>query len=121
MKAAFALGMLGLVPRLGYHLEVARAVAFHFMAVGHLLLTYPARHTWTRPLPNPYLHAAVLVGIGLQLAAASLPVTADLLGNAAIPTELWTPVFAGALLAWALAEWISKTVWRDGGQRQTRG
>ena len=88
------------VPRLGYDLDVTRATAFHFMAVGQLLLTYPSRHTWTRPLPNPYLHAAVIAGIGIQLAAASLPLTADLLGNAAIPVELWGVVFGGALLAW---------------------
>ena len=53
MKALLALAVLGLVPRLGYELEVARAVAFHFMAVGQLLLTYPSRHTWIRPLQNP--------------------------------------------------------------------
>ena len=74
MKAVLALGVLGLVPSFGYSLEVARAVAFHFMAVGQLLLTYPSRHTWMRPLPNRYLHAAVIVGVTIQVAAASLPV-----------------------------------------------
>ena len=71
------------------------------MAVGQLLLTYPSRHTWMRPLPNKYLHAAVIAGIGIQIAAASLPFSASLLGNAAIPIELWGVVFAGAFLAWA--------------------
>ena len=115
MKAVLALGVLGLVPRLGYDLDVARAAAFHLMAVGQLLLTYPSRHAVTRPLRNPYLHAAVLVGIGIQIAAASLPLTAGLLGKATIPTELWALVFAAALLAWALAEAISRLAWRDQG------
>jgi Ca2+-transporting ATPase len=115
MKAALALGMLGLVPRLGYDLDVARASAFHLMAIGQLLLTYPSRHALAQPLRNPYLHAAVLVGIGIQIAAASLPLTAGLLGNATIPTELWALVFAAALLAWALAEAISRLAWRDQG------
>src|SRR5688500_10463542 len=57
MKALLALGVLGLVPRLGYDQDVARATAFHFMAVGQLLMTYPSRHTTTRPLANMYLHA----------------------------------------------------------------
>ena len=114
MKALLALAVLGLVPRLGYELEVARAAAFHFMAVGQLLLTYPSRHTWIRPLQNPFLHAAVLVGIGIQVAAASLPFVAGLLGNAAIPGELWGLVFGGALVAWGLAEAISRFVWRRG-------
>ena len=56
LKALLALGLLGLVPRLGYDLDAARATAFHFMAIGQLLFTYPARHTWTHPLPNRYLH-----------------------------------------------------------------
>jgi len=113
MKAILALGVLGLMPWFGYPLDVTRAVAFHFMAVGQLLLTYPSRHTWMRPLPNAYLHAAVMAGVGIQFAAASLPFTSDLLGDAAIPTELWGVVFGGALLAWALAEVCSRLAWRQ--------
>ena len=112
MKAALALAILGMVPRLGYDLDVARAVAFHFMAIGQLLLTYPSRHTWMRPLPNPYLHAAVIGGIGTQLVAAWLPVSANMLGHADIPIELWSMVFGFAFLAWALAEALAQLTWR---------
>jgi hypothetical protein len=112
MKAALALGILGLVPRLGYDLDVARATTFHFMAIGQLLLTYPSRHTWMRPLSNMYLHAAVITGIGIQLVAAWLPSAANLLGNAGIPRELWGLVFGGACLAWGLAEALSRLAWR---------
>jgi Ca2+-transporting ATPase len=112
VKATLALGLLGLVPLLGYSTDVARAVTFHFMAVGQLLMTYPSRHTWTAPLPNPYLHAAVATGIAIQLAAAWLPFSARLLGNAAIPPLLWSVVFASALLTWGLAEVVSRLVWR---------
>jgi Ca2+-transporting ATPase len=113
MKALLALGVLGLVPRFGYDLEVTRAVAFHFMAVGQLVMTYPSRHTSTRPLSNSYLHAAVLTAVGIQIGAASLPFSAELLGNAAIPIELWVIVFGGALVAWGLAEASSRFVWRQ--------
>ena len=116
MKAVLALGVLGLLPLFGYSLEVTRAVAFHFMAVGQLFLTYPSRHTWMRPLPNASLHAAVLAGIGIQVAAASLPLTSGLLGNAAIPVELWGVVFGGALLAWGLAEASARVTWRQHGR-----
>jgi Ca2+-transporting ATPase len=114
MKALLALAVLGLVPRLGYELEVARAVAFHFMAVGQLLLTYPSRHTRIRPLQNTFLHAAVVAGMGIQVAAASMPFAAGLLGNAAIPGELWGLVFGWALVAWGLAEAIAHFVWHRG-------
>jgi Ca2+-transporting ATPase len=113
MKATLALGVLGIVPWLGYELEVARAVTFHFMAVGQLLLTYPSRHTLARPLPNMYLHTAVVAGIGIQLAAALLPFSAELLGSPRIPLELWVLVFCGAFLAWGLAEVLSRLAWRD--------
>ena len=113
MKAVLALAVLGVLPLFGYSLDVTRAAAFHFMAVGQLFLTYPSRHTWMRPLPNAYLHAAVIAGVGIQIAAASLPFTSDLLGNAAIPVELWGVVFGGALLAWGLAEVCARLVWRQ--------
>lgn len=113
MKAVLALGVLGVLPLFGYSLDVTRAAGFHFMAVGQLLMVYPSRHTWMRPLTNPYLHAAVIAGVGIQLAAASLPFTADLLGDAAIPVELWGVVFGGALLAWGLAEATARAAWRE--------
>jgi Ca2+-transporting ATPase len=112
MKAALALGLLGVLPLLGYPLEVTRAATFHFMAVGQLFLVYPARHTWIRPLPNAHLHAAVITGVAIQFAAASLPWTSGLLGAASIPWELWGPVLGGAMLAWALAEGCSRLTWR---------
>jgi Ca2+-transporting ATPase len=114
MKALLALGLLGLLPLLGYGLETTRAAAFHFMAIGQLFLTYPSRHTWMRPLANPYLHAAVAGGAALQVLAASVPFVSNLLGHAAIPLELWPVVFGGSLLSWALAEAVSRFVWRDG-------
>ncbi len=113
MKALLALAMLGLVPTFGYSLEVTRAVTFHFMAIGQLFLTYPSRHTWMRPLANPYLHVAVVAGVAIQFAAASLPVVSNMLGNAAIPVELWPVVLVSAGIVWVLSEVIARFVWRS--------
>lgn len=113
MKALLALIVLGLLPTFGYSLETTRAAAFHFMAIGQLFLTYPARHTWVRPLTNPYLHAAVAGGLVIQWLAASLPVVSNLLGHAAIPLELWIVVLASAFVSWGLAEVVSQSVWRS--------
>jgi Ca2+-transporting ATPase len=121
MKALLALGILGLVPTFGYGLEAARAVTFHFMAMGQLFLTYPSRHTWMRPLSNPYLHAAVFGGVAIQLAAASVGVVSNMLGNAAIPVELWAVVFGGAVVAWGMSETIARFVWRRGEAADWRG
>jgi Ca2+-transporting ATPase len=112
MKALLGLALLGLIPRFGYDLDNARAATFHFMAIGQLLMTYPARRTATQPLANPALHAAVAAGILLQMGAASWPLTARLLGNAAITNVLWLAVVALALAAWALSHAIAAVVWR---------
>jgi Ca2+-transporting ATPase len=119
-KAMLALAVLGALPTFGYSLEVSRAAAFHFMAIGQLFLTYPSRHTAMRPLTNRYLHAAVLGGIAIQFAAASLPFVSSMLGNAAIPWELWAVVFGSAFVAWGLAETIARVVWRSEARVQSR-
>jgi hypothetical protein len=76
--------------------------------------------TWARTLRR--LLASRRIGtvgwrfeLGIQIAAASLPLTAGLLGKATIPTELWALVFVVALLVWALSEAISRLAWRDQG------
>lgn len=114
MKALLALSVLGLVPWLGYSLDVARATTFHLRAIGQLVLTYPSRHTWMRPLRNNYLHVAVVAGVAIQIGAATLPFSSRLLGNASIPLELWILVFGGALAAWELGEASSRLAWRHG-------
>ncbi len=120
VKALLALALLGLLPSFGYDADVTRAVAFHFMAVGQLFLTYPSRHTWMRPLPNPYLHAAVLGGVAIQFVAASVPFVSNMLGHAAIPGELWLVVFGTAFASWALSEVIARFVWAQGGEGARR-
>jgi Ca2+-transporting ATPase len=112
-KAVLALALLGLLPLLGYSHETARATTFHFMAIGQLLLTYPARHTWTRPLPNRYLHAAVIGGIVVQLVAGFSPTVASVLGGAGLPLVLWVVVFVAAGVSWLVAELWSQVLWRN--------
>jgi hypothetical protein len=50
----------------------------------------------------------------IQFAAASVPALSNLLGNAAIPVELWAIVFVGAFGSWGLYEVIARIVWRSG-------
>jgi Ca2+-transporting ATPase len=112
LKAMIALGLLGLVPHLGFDTAQTRATAFHFMAIGQVLFAYPARHTATHPLPNHALHAAVLLAITLQLAAGMLPPLSRLLGDAALPWPLWGLVAVAALSSWAGAEVLTRIIWR---------
>ena len=112
LKALLALGLLALVPQLGYDTAAARAAAFHFMAIGQLLYTYPARRSATAPLPNTVLHGAVAAGVAIQVLAAWLPVTSTLLGGAWLPWPLWGLVAGMAMVSWAGAESLARIVWR---------
>ena len=120
LKAAIALGLLGLVPLLGFDSTQTRAAVFHFMAIGQVLFSYPARHTAAYPLPNRTLHAAVLLSIGLQLAASTVPVLARLLGDVTLPWALWGLVALSAFMSWAGAEGLTRLIW-NGGPRCPRG
>ena len=96
----------------GYDADTARVTAFHFMAIGQLLYTYPARRSRSVPKPNRVLHAAVAVGVATQVAAAWVPATSTLLGGAWLPAPLWLLVGATALVSWASAETLARAVWR---------
>ena len=47
----------------------------------------------------------------VQVLASFVPLVSDLLGGAHISFELWVVVGVAALLAWGLAELISRTAW----------
>jgi Ca2+-transporting ATPase len=113
VKAGMALGLLAFLP-LWLGLEAARSAAFHFMAVGQLFFAYAARHTHLRPLPNPYLHGAVALGILLQVLVGTL--TPGLLEARPLALEVWLLILLMALLAWGLAEAVDRIVWRKEGR-----
>ena len=62
--------------------------------------------------PEMIIFAVALAVAAVQLAAAWLPFSANLLGIAHIPSELRGLVFGGAFVAWALAQGWSRVVWR---------
>lgn len=117
LKALLALGILVALPRFGADLPAARATMFHYMAIGQLLLTYPARWTRVAPDANPWLHAAVVSGIAVQIAVATIPATSRLLGGVTLPWTAWGVVFGAAATAWAMAASVAWVVWRGKGRR----
>jgi Ca2+-transporting ATPase len=113
IKALCALALLGILPRLGYSLEATRSVAFHFMAIGQLFFAYPARHTHLFPLPNRWLHGAVLLGMAVQFGVGMLPASMLALNLVPLPLLLWGVLLGTALLAWGLAELTNRVFWRN--------
>ncbi len=109
LKALFALALLGILPRLGYSLETSRTAVFHLLAAGQLLFAYPARHTGELPETNRWLHAAVGMGVGLQIWIGTWFPAA--VGATPLPTPLWGAVLGGAVAAWGAAELVNRRLW----------
>ncbi|WP_038049390.1 cation-translocating P-type ATPase [Thermus caliditerrae] len=109
VKAGVALTILAVFPGwLG--LEAARSATFHFMAIGQLFFAYAARHTHLIPLPNPYLHGAVALGILVQLFLGLL--APQFVEGVALPLWGWGVILGLALLAWLMAEGVDRWLWR---------
>ncbi|MBF6594679.1 MAG: cation-transporting P-type ATPase [Thermaceae bacterium] len=114
LSALIALGLLAIVPLIGFSLSEARTGVFHFLAIVQFLLVYPARHTQVYPLPNPALHIMVLLGIGLQFLVGMVPAIAQALGSVPLPLVLWGLILVAAFLALFLTQVATQVFW---GQR----
>lgn len=94
-------------------METARSVTFHFMSIGQLFFAYSARHTYVRPLANPYLHASILICGALQLIIGCWSVSALALGAVTFSAQLWGVVIVTALAAWGTSELVNRALWRN--------
>ncbi len=77
-------------------------------ALAQLAFAYPARRVSVVPLPNLALHAAVLLGGGLQIATVFVPGLRELLGLVMIDATAWAAITGAVLLCWGAAELIGR-------------
>jgi len=96
------------MPQFGYSAEQTRTVVFVFEGLVELVLVYSARRVSVVPLPNPALHAAVVLGGALQVATVFVPGLRDLLDLALIDAHAWAAIAAAVLLCWGAAELIGR-------------
>src|SRR5262245_21319988 len=100
--------LLAWLPRYGYSDLSLRGALFLYATVSQLFYAYPARRLGAMPQFNAALHLAILLGVGAQLLALSLPGLRAMLGLEPLPLELFTIVSAAALLTWGAAEGYSR-------------
>ena len=112
-KGLLALAILGLALPGWTDSATARTAMFQFLAIGQLFYVYPSRHTSVFPLPNRAVHAAVALGVMVQLIVGMTPGPARLLSWVPLDSTLWGVVFAASALSWALAESLNRWLWRD--------
>jgi len=64
------------------------------------------------PLPNRTLHAAVALGVGLQVLVGIWPAAARTLDLAPLSAVGWAIVFGASAFSWLLAELLNRMIWR---------
>jgi Ca2+-transporting ATPase len=117
IKALVGVALFAGLPQFGYGLEETRTAVFIFEALAQLVFAYPARSTSVIPLPNIALHAAVLLGGGLQVATVFVPSLRQLLGLQALEVAVWLAIALAVFACWGAAELIRRREFRiaDGG------
>ncbi len=109
-KAAVAGGLLLGLPLAGWSLGATQAAVFLYTAVAQLAFAYPARRLGGPVVHNRWLHAAVIGGIAVQLAALLVPPLREGLGLAALDAAGLALVGAAAALTWGGAELINRVL-----------
>jgi Ca2+-transporting ATPase len=112
VKAATGGALLFGLPLYGYSVAATRTLVFLFESIAQLVFAYPARHVQVIPLVNGWLHLAVMLGIGLQVATVLVPSLRLLLGLEPLGLDAFIWVAGGVLLTWAVAEVVSHMMWR---------
>jgi len=116
-KGALGIALLVVIPEVGYGVVVTRTLLFLYESIGKLASVYPAR--WAVPWhrPNFALHAAVSLGVLLQVLTVAVPGLRRFLGLEA-PGLVGSFVVVLAVVAtWACA-WLTGRVARKVGLEQ---
>ncbi len=116
VKAATGGALLLMLPLYGFSVAVTRTLVFLFESIAQLVFAYPARHVQVFPLVNGWLHAAVVLGIVLQVATVLVQSLRLLLGLEPLGVEAFLWVAGSVLVTWAVAEAVSHMMWRRSGR-----
>jgi hypothetical protein len=96
------------LPQFGYSPTQTRTAVFMFEGLVELAFVYSARRVSVLPLPNLALHAAVVIGGGLQIATVFIPGLGATLGLERVDAPVWAAIAAAVLLCWGAAEIIGR-------------
>jgi Ca2+-transporting ATPase len=104
IKAIIGGVLLVATPLIGFTFLETRTSLFLHMTIAQLFYAYPARRTNSPPRFNGALHAAVILGVALQLLTVLLPSLRTLLGLEPLTLEMAMLVSTAVLLTWGAAE-----------------
>ncbi|GAB4209249.1 MAG: cation-transporting P-type ATPase [Sandaracinaceae bacterium] len=104
LRGTFSLLLLVLLPAFGLGVLAVQTVIFLHEATTKLLTAYPARRLLRSPLPNPVLHGAIAVGVGLQLVVLAVPLLRDTLEVEALDFSTLGLLAGAVFVTWLLTE-----------------
>jgi Ca2+-transporting ATPase len=104
LRGTFSLLLLVLLPMIGLGVLAVQTVIFLHEATTKLLTAYPARRLLRSPLPNPVLHGAIAVGVGLQLVVLAVPWLRDTLAVEALELGALGVLAGAVFVTWGLTE-----------------
>jgi Ca2+-transporting ATPase len=110
LKGGLGLGLLVLLPALGQDALTTASAAFLYEGVAKLLSMFPARRLRGRLLYNPWVWAATVASIGLQLACVLLPPLRRVMGLLPLRSLDLLAVAGSLLLTVALGELILRAL-----------
>jgi P-type Ca2+ transporter type 2C len=110
-KALMGGAVLLVFPRLGYSLFSTRSAVFLFESIAQLVMAYPSRKINVRPRLNPALHAAVILGIGLQVLTIYFTPLRNLLGLETLDARAIFLIGTAAVVTWLAAEILTRVKW----------
>ncbi|MBS0232785.1 MAG: cation-translocating P-type ATPase [Proteobacteria bacterium] len=120
-KAAGGIGILALMPLIGFALEEMRTSLFFYESLLQLVFVYPCRRVIAVPPPNIWIHLAVGFGVVLQVLAVTVTPFGKLLGLAPVSAGALLAIALIVLLTWTVAELVSHgTDVRAHGEAQSR-
>ena len=83
-------------------------VVFSYLTIGQLLFVYPARRIVAKVKLNTFLLYAILVGIGLQISALTVPSLGRLLNVTQLNSQLFSIIVISCFISWLLGEGYSR-------------
>jgi Ca2+-transporting ATPase len=110
LKGGLGLGLLVLLPALGQDAVTTASAAFLYEGVAKLLSMFPARRLRGRLLYNPWVWAATVASIGLQLACVLLPSLRRVMGLLPLRSLDLLAVAGSLILTAALGELILRVL-----------
>lgn len=112
LGGTISLTLLYILPYFDVDAVSTQTLVFTYLTIGQLLFVFPARKLVCHSEKNPYLLYAILLGVGLQICALTIPVISQLLNVTGLDYQLIFLVVLMCSVSWFIANLIGSSIGR---------